>query len=111
PVRLNGDPDERLPNTANLSFTYVEGESVVLNLANEVAVSTGSACSSESLESSHVLIAMGVPPATAHSSIRFSLGRFNTADEVDYAAERVIDVVEKRRLMSPVKELKELFGV
>ncbi len=110
-VRFNGHPTERLPNTVNLSFTYVEGESVVLNLANEVAVSTGSACSSESLESSHVLIAMGVPAAMAHSSIRFSLGRFNTVDEVDYAAGRVIDVVEKRRRMSPVKELKELFGV
>ncbi len=110
-VALNGHPTERLPNTVNLSFVYVEGESVVLSLANELAVSTGSACSSKSLESSHVLIAMGIPAAMAHSSIRFSLGRFNTDGEVDYAAKRVIDVVEKRRRMSPVKELKELFGV
>ncbi len=110
-VALNGHPTERLPNTVNLSFAYVEGESVVLSLANELAVSTGSACSSESLESSHVLMAMGVPEAMAHSSIRFSLGRFNTTDEVDYASERVVEVVRRRRKMSPVKELQEVFGV
>lgn len=110
-VAFNGHPTERLPNTVNLSFAYVEGESVVLSLTNELAVSTGSACSSESLESSHVLMAMGIPEATAHSSIRFSLGRFNTADEVDYAAGRVIEVIKRRRKMSPVKELQEVFGV
>jgi cysteine desulfurase len=110
-VALNGHPTERLPNTINISFAYVEGETVVLSLADELAVSTGSACSSESLESSHVLMAMGVPEAMAHSSIRLSLGRFNTTDEVDYAVKRVIEVVQRRRKMSPVKELQEVFGV
>ncbi len=110
-VALNGHPTERLPNTVNLGFAYVEGESIVLSLASEVALSTGSACSSESLEPSHVLTAMGVPEAVVHSSIRFSLGRFNTIDEVDYVVERVIEVVRKLRQMSPLKELREVFGI
>ncbi len=108
-VRLNGHPTERLPNTLNLSFAYVEGESIALGLAQDLAVSTGSACSSESLEPSHVLSAMGVPAGLAHGSIRFSLGRFNTAEEVESAARRTIEVVHRRREISPIAELKELF--
>jgi len=108
-VKRNGHPTERLPNTLNLSFAYVEGESIALALAATAAVSTGSACSSESLEPSHVLSAMGVPAGLAHGSIRFSLGRFNTAEEVEYAAPRIVEVVRSRREMSPVKELKELY--
>ena len=108
-VKLNGHPTERLPNTLNLSFAYVEGEAIVLDLVGDAAVSTGSACSSESLESSHVLSAIGVPAVLAHGSIRFSLGRSTTADQIEHVGKRMIEVINRRREMSPIPEMKEMF--
>ncbi len=103
-VFLNGHPNRRLPGTCNLSFAYVEGESLMMGL-NEIAVSSGSACTSAILEPSHVLRALGVGEELAHSSIRFSLGRFNTEEEVDYVIKRVKETVERLREMSPLYEM------
>jgi len=103
-VTLNGHPTRRLPNTLNLSFAYVEGESLMLKMP-DVAVSSGSACTSASLEPSFVLRALGVGDALAHSSIRFSLGRFTTDEEIDYAAERVVLAVRALRELSPLYEI------
>jgi cysteine desulfurase len=103
-IFLNGHPTERLPNTANVSFLYVEGESLMMGF-HDIAVSSGSACTSASLEPSYVLRALGLGDDLAHSSIRFSLGRFNTAADVDYAIERVSDTVIKLREMSPLYEM------
>jgi cysteine desulfurase len=103
-VYLNGHPTERLPNNLNLSFAYVEGESLLMGL-KEIALSSGSACTSATLEPSYVLRALGVGSDLAHSSIRFGLGRFNTEDEVDYVAKRIIEVVTKLREMSPLYEM------
>jgi len=108
-VTLNGHPTERLPNTLNLSFEYVEGESLMMKVS-DVAVSSGSACTSASLEPSFVLKAIGVPDALAHSSIRFSLGRFNTADEIEYAIERFAKAVNELRDLSPLYELAQESG-
>ncbi|MGQ9631163.1 MAG: cysteine desulfurase NifS [bacterium] len=102
-IRLNGSLKNRLPNTINVSIEYVEGESMILNLDMKgVAVSTGSACTSGSLEPSHVLVAMGVPPEVAHGSLRFSLGRENTLEDVNYVLEVLPPIVEKLRAMSPL---------
>jgi cysteine desulfurase len=103
-VTLNGHPVDRLPNTVNLSFAYVEGESLMMEM-NDVAVSSGSACTSASLEPSFVLRAMGVSDGLAHGSIRFSLGRFTTAEEVDYVTGRVVSAVRRLREMSPLYEM------
>jgi cysteine desulfurase len=103
-VYLNGHPTERLPNNLNLSFAYVEGESVLMGL-KEIALSSGSACTSATLEPSYVLKALGVGSDLAHSSIRFGLGRFNTEEEVDYVAERVVETIRRLREMSPLYEL------
>jgi cysteine desulfurase len=103
-VRRNGHPVQRLPNTSNLSFAYVEGEALMMRMKN-VAVSSGSACTSASLEPSHVLRAMRVGEDLAHSSIRFSLGRFTTAEEIDYTIERVTKVVGELRELSPLYEM------
>jgi cysteine desulfurase len=103
-VHLNGHPTERLGNTLNLSFAYVEGEALMMKLRN-LAVSSGSACTSESREPSHVLRAMGVPEELANSSIRFSLGRRTTAEEIDYAVEHVVGGVKELRELSPLYEL------
>jgi len=100
-VFLNGHPVERLPGNLNVSFAYVEGESLLMGL-KDIAVSSGSACSSASLEPSYVLKAVGVGDELAHSSIRFGLGRFNTEEEVDYVIERVVHEVERLREMSPL---------
>ncbi|HUS47433.1 MAG TPA: IscS subfamily cysteine desulfurase [Phycisphaerae bacterium] len=108
-VTLNGHPTERLPNTLNLSFAYVEGESLMMKM-NDVAVSSGSACTSASLEPSFVLRAIGVPDELAHSSIRFSLGRFNTREEIDYVIERVARAVRDLRELSPLYELAQEGG-
>ena len=108
-VKYNGHPENRLPGNANFSFRYIEGESLLfsLDLAG-IAVSSGSACSSGSLEPSHVLLAMGVPEGLAHGSIRFSFGRENTAGEVDYAVDRLKEIAVRLRALSPLfpKELK-----
>ncbi len=100
----NGDPDARLPHVANLSFPYVEGESLIMGI-KEIAVSSGSACTSASLEPSYVLKGLGLGDELAHSSIRFSLGRFTTEAEVDFAADRVVAEVKRLREMSPLWEM------
>jgi len=100
--RLNGDPDNRLPNTSNISFEYIEGEAILLMLDKYgICASSGSACTSGSLEPSHVLRAMGVPFTAAHGSIRFSLSRYNTEEEVDYTIEKLPPIVNKLRELSP----------
>ncbi|MFQ5806697.1 MAG: IscS subfamily cysteine desulfurase [Phycisphaerae bacterium] len=105
-VFLNGHPSERTPTNLNLSFAYVEGESLMMSF-KDVAVSSGSACTSASLEPSYVLRALGVGEDLAHSSIRFSVGRFNTEAEIDYAAGRVVAAVKKLREMSPLYEMAQ----
>jgi cysteine desulfurase len=105
-VELNGHPSERLPGNLNLSFHFVEGESLIMGIS-DVAVSSGSACTSASLEPSHVLRAMGVGEELAHSSIRFGLGRFTTRAEVDHAADAVVKAVRRLREMSPLYELAQ----
>ena len=101
---VNGDPESRLPHLTNISFPYVEGESLIMGI-KEVAVSSGSACTSASLEPSYVLKSLGLGDELAHSSIRFSLGRFTTEEEVDFAADRVISEVKRLREMSPLWEM------
>jgi cysteine desulfurase len=103
-VFVNGSMEHRLPNNLNMSFAYVEGESLLMGI-NDVAVSSGSACTSATLEPSYVLKALGVGDDLAHTSIRFGLGRFNTEEEVDYVAARVIEVVKRLRELSPLYEM------
>lgn len=103
-VYLNGHPTERLYNNLNVSFAYVEGEAMMMGL-KEIAVSSGSACTSASLEPSYVLKALGVGEELAHTSIRFGLGRFNTEEEVDFVVQRVVEIVNKLREMSPLYEM------
>jgi cysteine desulfurase len=103
-VYVNGTLESRLPHNLNISFAYVEGESLLMGI-NDVAVSSGSACTSATLEPSYVLKALGAGDDLAHSSIRFGLGRFNTEEEVDYVAEKVISVVKKLRELSPLYEM------
>src|SRR5437667_489907 len=103
-IYINGDLQRRLPGNLNMSFAYVEGESLLMGI-NDVAVSSGSACTSASLEPSYVLKALGVGEDLAHTSIRFGIGRFNTEEEVDYVAARVIEVVRRLRELSPLYEM------
>ncbi|MGB4886596.1 MAG: IscS subfamily cysteine desulfurase [Nitrospira sp.] len=103
-VYLNGHPTERLPHNLNISFAYVEGESLLMG-CKEIALSSGSACTSATLEPSYVLRALGVGAELAHSSIRFGLGRLTLDEEVDYAAKRIIETVTKLREMSPLYEM------
>jgi len=103
-IYINGSMEHRLPNNLNISFAYVEGESQMMGM-KDVAVSSGSACTSATLEPSYVLRALGVGDDLAHTSIRFGLGRFNTEEEVDYVAARVIEVVKKLRELSPLYEM------
>ncbi len=106
-VKLNGKTEKRLPNTINVSFAYIEGESLLLNLDMKgIAASSGSACTSGSLEPSHVMGAMGVDVALAHSSTRFSLGPDNTEEDVDYLLEILPPIVERLREMSPLYKKK-----
>jgi len=109
-VRINGHPVHALPNTLNVSFPGAEGESILLSLDLEgIEVSTGSACASGSLEPSHVLMAIGLGPELAHGSIRFSLGRYTTEDEVRYVAEKLPPIIARLRKMStvPLEELAQ----
>jgi len=103
-IAVNGSMEHRLANNLNVSFAYVEGESLLMGL-NDVAVSSGSACTSASLEPSYVLRAIGTSDALAHSSIRFGLGRFNTEEEVDYVVAKLASVVKRLREMSPLYEM------
>ncbi len=105
-VILNGDPERRLPGNLNLSFAFVEGEGLMMAI-KDVAVSSGSACTSASLEPSYVLKAMGLDEDLAHSSLRFGLGRFNTEEEVDYVADLLIEKVKKLRDISPLYEMHQ----
>jgi cysteine desulfurase len=101
-VRVNGDRENRLANTLNISFEYIEGEAIAYHLSDlGICVSTGSACASGSLEPSHVIRAMGVPFTAVHGSVRFSLSRYNTMEEVDYVLEKVPPVIAQLREMSP----------
>lgn len=103
-VFINGTMEHRLPHNLNMSFAYVEGESLLMGI-NDIAVSSGSACTSATLEPSYVLKALGVGDDLAHTSIRFGLGRFNTEEEVDYVGQRVVEVVKKLRDLSPLYEM------
>ncbi|MGB8888840.1 MAG: IscS subfamily cysteine desulfurase [Candidatus Korobacteraceae bacterium] len=103
-VYINGSMEHRLPGNLNISFAYVEGESLLMGI-NDIAVSSGSACTSATLEPSYVLKGLGAGDDLAHSSIRFGLGRFNTEAEVDYVAERVVDTVRRLRELSPLYEM------
>lgn len=101
-ARVNGDPENRLPNTTNISFEYVEGEAVLLMLDDVgICASTGSACASGSLEPSHVLRAMDVPRSCLHGSIRFSFSRYNTDEDVDYVLEQMPRIINRLRELSP----------
>jgi cysteine desulfurase len=101
---INGSMEHRLPHNINISFAFVEGESLLMGI-NDVAVSSGSACTSATLEPSYVLKALGVGEDLAHTSIRFGLGRFNTQEEVDYVADRVVETVNRLRELSPLYEM------
>lgn len=101
-VRVNGDVESRLPNTANISFEYIEGESILMLLdMHGICASSGSACTTGSLEPSHVLRAMGIPYTAAHGAIRFSLSRFNTDAEVDFVLDKLPPIIERLRSISP----------
>jgi len=103
-VYINGSQEHRLPGNLNISFAYVEGESLLMGI-NDVAVSSGSACTSATLEPSYVIAALGASAELAHSSIRFSLHRFTTPEEVEYVGQRTIEVIKRLRDMSPLYEL------
>ena len=103
-IYVNGSMEHRLPHNLNISFAYVEGDSLLMGM-NDVAVSSGSACTSASLEPSYVLKAVGAGDDLAHSSIRFGLGRWTTEEEVDYVADKVTSVVRRLREMSPLYEM------
>ncbi|MCK4296973.1 MAG: cysteine desulfurase NifS [Candidatus Marinimicrobia bacterium] len=106
-IRLNGHPTQRLPNNVNFAFEFVEGESILLSLDMEgIAASTGSACSSSSLEPSHVLLALGLPHEIAHGSLRFTFGRYTKNEDIDYVLEVLPKIVEKLRSMSPLYKKK-----
>ena len=105
-IVVNGDLEHRIPGNLNISFAYVEGESLMMGIKS-LSVSSGSACTSASLEPSYVLRAMGVSDDLAHSSIRFGLGRFTTEQEVDTAVEELVSHVNKLRAMSPLWEMAQ----
>jgi len=107
-ISRNGDPGRRVPNIANLNFDHVEGEGLQISLdLKGVAVSTGSACASGSTEPSHVLMAIGLPRDSGYGSLRFSFGKYNTKEDVDYALEILPAVVEKLRRLSPSMKKKQ----
>jgi cysteine desulfurase len=104
-VVVNGDTEHRMPHVTNISFKHVEGEGLMMTFNQEIAVSSGSACTSASLEPSYVLKALGLGDDLAHSSLRISLGRFTTEEEVDYAIEKISKGVEHMRSLSPIWEM------
>jgi cysteine desulfurase len=103
-VQVNGHPDRRLPHLSNISFGFVEGESLMM-ATKEIAMSSGSACTSASLEPSYVLKGIGVGDDLAHSSLRISFGRFSTEEEARYAADRIVSAVNKLRELSPLYDM------
>lgn len=104
-VRLNGHREKRLPGNANISFRYIEGESLLLNLDMKgICASSGSACTSGSLDPSHVLLAIGLPHEIAHGSLRITFGEENTKEEVDFLVKSLVEIVERLRNMSPLYE-------
>ena len=104
-MRLNGDPVKRLPNNVNVSLQFIEGESLLIMMDMEgICVSSGSACTSGSLDPSHVLLAIGLPHEIAHGSLRFSLGEDTTKEDLDYVVDRLKGIVEHLRAMSPLYE-------
>jgi cysteine desulfurase len=103
-IYINGDMEQRVPHNLNVSFNFVEGESLMMAL-NDLAVSSGSACTSSSLEPSYVLRALGRNDELAHSSIRFSIGRFTTEEEIDYAIGKIKQNIDKLRELSPLWEM------
>jgi cysteine desulfurase len=105
-VFLNGDLEQRIPGNLNISFAYVEGEGLMMGV-NDLAVSSGSACTSASLEPSYVLRALGVEEELAHTSLRIGFGRFTTQEEVDYAVEKIANEVTRLRAMSPLWEMAQ----
>lgn len=108
-VRINGDRTHRLPNTLNVSFSYIEGEAIAYHLSDAgICISTGSACASGSLDPSHVIRAMGVPFTAVHGSIRFSLSRYNTMEEVDYVLKKLPPIIKNLRALSPFGPGKDL---
>jgi cysteine desulfurase len=109
-VYLNGDATQRIPGNLNLSFAFVEGESLMMGI-NDIAVSSGSACTSASLEPSYVLHALGVNEELSHTSIRFGFGRFTTEEEIEYVTDKIIEVVIKLRKLSPLWEMVKEEGV
>ena len=104
-IKINGDIEKRLPGNSNISFRFIEGEGLLLNLdLKGICASSGSACTSGSLDPSHVLLAIGLPHEIAHSSLRISIGKYNTKEEIDYLVENLVEIVSKLREMSPLYE-------
>lgn len=102
-IKINGKGARRLPGTSSITFKYLEGESMLLNLSLKgIAVSSGSACSSDSLQPSHVLLAMGIPAEYAHGTLRFSLSKYTTKEEIDYTIESLVEIIGKLRELSPL---------
>lgn len=108
-IKINGDMERRLPGNSNISFRFIEGEGLLLNLdLKGICASSGSACTSGSLDPSHVLLAIGLPHEIAHGSLRISIGKYNTKEEVDYLVESLVEIVDRLREMSPLwEEFKE----
>jgi cysteine desulfurase len=102
-VRLNGHPEKRLPGNANFCFDYIEGESILLSLdIIGIAGSSGSACTSGSLDPSHVLLAIGLPAGVAHGSLRLTIGKHTTVEDINYVVDNLIQIIERLRKMSPI---------
>ena len=104
-IKINGDLEKRLPGNSNISFRFIEGEGLLLNLdLKGICASSGSACTSGSLDPSHVLLAIGLPHEIAHGSLRISIGKYNTKEEIDYVVENLVEIVSRLRDMSPLWE-------
>lgn len=104
-IKINGDMEKRLPGNSNISFRFIEGDSLLLNLdLKGICASSGSACTSGSLDPSHVLLAIGLPHEIAHGSLRISIGKYNTKEEIDYVVENLVEIVSRLREMSPLWE-------